>query len=195
MQAEPLRIVTRVARILEELQVPFLIGGSLASSVHGVPRATLDADMVAALRLLHIARLVSALGDEFYADRESIEEAIRQRRTFNLIHLPTMYKVDVFIARPDAMSREEMARRQVLTVHAEGEEFVLPFCSAEDTIVQKLEWYLAGGEVSDRQWQDLLGVLRIQRTVLDYDYIRRWAMELGTSDLMERAIEEAGRDE
>jgi hypothetical protein len=105
-----------------------------------------------------------------------------------------MYKVDVFIARADALSREEMTRRQMLTVEAEGEVFSLGFCTPEDTILQKLDWYRAGGEVSERQWQDLLGVLRIQRDTLDHTYLDRWAEELGLSALLNRARQESNEN-
>jgi hypothetical protein len=194
MQAEVLRLVARIAGILDQMQVPYLVGGSLASSVYGVPRATQDADMVAALRPEHVARLVVSLGEEFYADAGSIQDAIRQHRSFNLIHLPTMYKVDVFVARPDALSLSEMARRQTLSVEAEGEVFSLGFCTPEDTILQKLDWYRAGGETSERQWQDLLGVLRIQRDTLDHAYLDLWAEEIGVSALLNRAREESNEN-
>lgn len=194
MQAEPFRVVSSLARVLDELGVPCLVGGSLASSLHGVPRATQDADMVASLRIAQVGALLEKLKDEFYVDPASIENAIRRRTSFNLIHLPTMYKVDVFITGSDAFSRTGMARRQEHRVAAEGQVFVLAFNTAEDTLLQKLLWYRMGGNILDRQWQDILGILRIQADTLDSDYLEEWAAELELSDLLDHARKDAFAD-
>ncbi len=137
------------------------------------------------------AWLARALGEAFYADAEMMRDAVRRHSSFNVIHLETMFKVDVFVAKPRAFDRSQLARRQLhlLSKDPERRAFVT---SAEDIALSKLEWYSIGGQVSDRQWRDVLGVLKVQGRQLDYAYMRRMAAELGVVNLLERAFEEAG---
>jgi hypothetical protein len=179
-----------VVDALETLGVSWHVGGSVASSFIGVARATQDADLVADLRVKHAAPLVLALQGTYYIDQERVDHAIRTRRSFNAIHLPTMYKVDVFISKATPFARENMARRVSLEVPELGRP--LWFSSPEDIVLHKLLLYADGGGVSDRQWYDLQGVLRLQGTRLDQSYLRTWAERLGIGDLLARALQEAG---
>jgi len=95
--AEQIAVTLLVIDALEKLGVRYLIGGSLASAIYGVPRATMDADLVADLRVEHAEALARALADAFYVDAEMIRDAVRQQRSFNVIHLETAFKVDVFV--------------------------------------------------------------------------------------------------
>jgi len=188
---EILEITLYVTQTLERLGVPYLVGGSLASSLHGTPRATQDVDLVAELRLQHVPALVAALEETFYVDHEMIRDAIRRRSSFNVIHLETMFKVDVFILKDDPASRQEMERRQVYRV-LDNPPRDLVIASAEDIILQKLYWYQLGAGVSDRQWNDVLGVMKTQGGQLDMPYLTRTAALLNVEDLFQQACRDAG---
>lgn len=172
----------------EQLGIPYLIGGSFASTVHGVVRATMDADMVADIRPSQASLLVELLQREFYISSGMILEAIRQNSSFNMIHLETMFKVDVFLLKQRPFDLNQMRRRISQPLGDSLDERAY-FSTAEDIILAKLEWYRAGGETSERQWRDVLGVLELQEDHLDFDYLREWSVSLGVEDLLERAIE------
>ena len=190
MIAEPIAITLRVIQELDRLNVPYFIGGSLASALYGEPRATIDADIIADLKNEHVAPLVRALSNEFYIAQDAALDAIRAQRSFNVIHLATSFKVDVFVRKRRAFDDAQFARRtrQIISADPERSAYI---ATAEDTILAKLEWYKIGGAVSDRQWRDILGVLKTQSDALDQDYLRRMANQLGVTDLLERALREA----
>ena len=191
MQGEATRITLFVTQTLEQLGIPYAVGGSLASSLHGVMRSTLDVDIVADMRLEHIPPLVSALSQEFYADDEMMRDAIEHHSSFNLIHYETAFKVDIFIRKARAFDQMQLDRRKTSIISTEPEQSVY-VTSPEDTILAKLEWYRMGGEVSDRQWRDILGVMKTRAGELDLDYLKKWAKDLKVADLLERALSEAG---
>jgi hypothetical protein len=173
----------------------YLIGGALASAVHGVARATMDADWLAELPPEHADPLAKALSGEFYSDPASISDAIQRGRRFNAIHLATAFKVDVLVSQRRPFDRAQMARR---TAHvlARVPERTVYVATAEDTVLSKLECYRMGGETSERQWRDVLGVLRVQRVQgerIDRAYLTHWADALGVSDLLERVVAEAAQ--
>ena len=192
-QSEILLVTLDVSRILEGLAVPYFIGGSMASSVHGVPRSTQDVDLVADLRMEHVEPLSAALGKAYYHDLDLMREAVRRKGSFNLIHIVSVFKVDVFVLEDNAFSREAMNRRQLISV---GDDALanLWFCSPEDTVIQKLHWYRLGGGVSDRQWGDVLGILKVRRAhgPLNIDYMKRCSAALGVEDLLKEAFLQAG---
>jgi len=188
--AEPILVTLTITAALERLRIPYLVGGSLASSVHGIPRSTQDLDLLVELPGSLVDRLASELEADFYVDREMIHDAIRQRASFNVIHLGTMFKVDVFISDRSPLLTEEMSRRQAFELGDPPR--TVQVCSAEDIVVQKLDWFEKGQRISDRQWQDLVGVLKVRGSDLDLDYVRRWAAELGLTEICDRALHEAG---
>jgi hypothetical protein len=186
-----LSALTPVIEALEALGVAHYIGGSLASSAHGVPRASIDADVIADLGPGHVAPFVARLQGAYYVDEVRVRAAIDVRRSFNLIHLATMFKVDVFASKRRPFDREALrrARPESLEDTPGARRFLV--ASPEDTLLAKLEWFRAGGEVSDRQWADVVGVLKTGGPQLDYVYLRRWAAALDVGEQLERALLEA----
>ena len=190
MLPEPVAVTIRVAGVLESLGIPYFICGSMASAIYGMLRTTQDSDLIAEMRPEHIEPFALALQADFYVDEESIAGAIARRSCFNLIHRESIFKVDVFIPamRPFIQDQFARARKQVLALDPQVEAIV---ATPEDTVLAKLEWFRLGGEVSERQWRDVLGILMVQAGKLDLIYLRRWAKDLQVSDLLERALAEA----
>lgn len=187
-----LAALTPVIDALDALGVPYYVGGSVASSAHGVPRASIDADVVADLDSKRVEELVARLRDSYYVDLDRAHAAVAARRSFNVIHLASMFKVDVFVAKARPFDREALRRAVPETLDDAPGARRFRVASPEDTVLAKLEWFRAGGEVSDRQWSDIVGVLKVVGTELDHDYLRRWAAELAVGDLLARAGAEAG---
>jgi|HubBroStandDraft_6_1064221.scaffolds.fasta_scaffold45605_3 hypothetical protein len=178
--------------VLNSLGLRYFAVGSVASSIHGLPRFTQDVDLVVQLDQTHVEPIASLTEREFYMDRDEANRAVRSGRPFNLIHLATASKIDIFPMQQNEFHRSEMSRSSGEAWVNPGEGTIqLPVASAEDTILSKLIWYKQGGEVSDRQWSDLLGVAT--GTGRDWEYMRAWAPRLGVAELLERLFHEAGR--
>jgi len=179
-----------VVEAFDSLGVQYFLGGSVASSAHGVARASLDADVVADLDASKVDQLARQLAGAYYVPVEQMHTAAVDRRSFNLIHLATMFKIDVFVSkgRPFDRSAADRARRHAIGELGDGAFFV---ASAEDTVLAKLEWFRLGGETSERQWWDIVGLLRVGADT-DRPYLRHWAETLGVNDLLDRAWIDAG---
>jgi hypothetical protein len=188
MLGAPLTVVARLAAALQQLRVSYAVGGSLASSLHGVPRATNDVDVVVDLRPAHVTRLVAAIEGLFHVDEHMIRSALADHSSFNVFDRDTMMKVDVFVPRVDEWIVEELVRAREESFEIEGATVAIHFASAEDTLLYKLVWYRLGGEQSERQWDDVRGILMVQGEHLDRAYMRRWATFLGVTDLLERVL-------
>ncbi|MBX3076177.1 hypothetical protein KF728_16640 [Candidatus Obscuribacterales bacterium] len=186
---DDISVALKVVRVLERLEVPYLIGGSLASSTHGLARATANADIPADLKTDHVDEFVAALEADFYVSKDSALQAISRCSSFNLIDYSTGFKVDIFIPRNRNFDRMQLSNRVQIAVSDDDMAF---FASPEDTIIAKLEWYRAGEEVSDRQWNDISGVIKLQGANLNLEYMQDRAKELGISDLLDRVLEQAG---
>lgn len=186
-----LAALTPLIDLLDRLGIAWYVGGSVASTVHGRFRATNDVDLIAGLRAEHAEALCVALDADHYIDEDSIRDAVRRRSSFNLLHFETGLKIDVFVAADSEYEARVRARRVLQPVGGGSSARPLWIASAEDTILAKLAWYRRGGEVSERQWSDIQGVMELRDRDLDIDYLRRWAPVLGVADLLERALREA----
>jgi hypothetical protein len=178
-----------VAAVLERLGLTYALGGSMASSIHGVIRHTNDADVVALPFPGRERELIEALGPDYYVSEAAIRQAIARRSSFNLINTATGFKVDVFISREDEFEQSVMSRREALEVEEPTRQTIY-VQTAEDTLLSKLRWYRLGNEVSEQQWKDVLGLVKTRRDRLDQAYLKHWAEWLLVADLLARAFAE-----
>ncbi len=182
----------RVIHIFEKLSIPYYIGGSIASSIFGMARATMDVDIVADIDSHHIPLLKKYLENDYYIDEAMIKEAIRKKSSFNLIHLETVLKIDVFIYKDEPYQRNVFQRKLKDTLEEDSGDTAFYFSSPEDTIINKLIWYKLGGEVSERQWLDVIGVIKVQGNSLDKSYLKDWSQKIQILGLLEKAFNESG---
>ena len=179
-----------VVLVLEKLAIPYYIGGSIASSMYGLARTTMDIDLVADVKLKHVASLRQELGKTYYIDQEMIKNAIHNSSSFNLIHLETVVKIDVFVFKDNPYHRSALERKTKDTFEEGDIKTEFYFSSPEDIIINKLQWYELGGKVSQRQWLDVLGVIKIQGDSLDKNYLQVWTKKLGIFDLLKNVFDE-----
>ncbi len=187
MASDAIAATIRVTRTLERIGVPYFIGGSIASTLYGMVRTTQDVDIIAEMMAEHIPLLMAELQSEFYMDDEMMADAIAHRSSFNIIHRESMFKVDIFVPRSRPFVKMQFSRSRQERLSADP-QMVATVASPEDTLLAKLEWYRMGGEVSERQWRDVLGVMKVQAGALDLDYLHHMARELQVEDLLERAL-------
>ena len=180
-----------VIKAFERLGILYYIGGSIASSAYGVARATLDVDMVTELKKEHVHPLTDMLKSEYYIDEDMILDAVKRNSSFNIIHLETIFKIDIFLKKGSLYDEEAFKRKRKETLDEESGDAEFFISSSEDIILNKLGWFRIGGEIAERQWDDILGVIKVQRKLLDKKYLYRWAGELGVKDLLEKALMEA----
>jgi len=168
-----------------------MVGGSTASAIHGYPRMTKDVDMLARIGRDDSEPLAEELRRDFYVDAGQIRMAIDHGRAFNVIHLQTSFKFDIFPLTSDAYHQVQFGRRRFERSTLFSEEPIeLAVATAEDVILSKLRWYRLGGETSEQQWNDVLGVIAVQRERLDFAYLREWARYLKVDDLLEQSLAE-----
>ena len=193
MTPEWISVALEVIQVLETLRVPYCIGGSGASTIHGVMRATIDCDLVADLQPEQVEQFTKALKEDFYIEPESIRQAIANGRSFNVIHQRTIFKIDIFMPGSRKFEKSQLARRTERTI-AHDPELKAWIASAEDTVLAKLYWFRLGNEVSERQWRDVLGVLKTQSGCLDLKYMHEMAITMNIVDLLDQALEESAKN-
>lgn len=184
-----IQVMVTTTQRLEALNIPYFIGGGIASITYGEPRLTDDADLVIRLFPFAVPHLVAAFEPDFLVSLDSANDAVARHYAFNFIHIATGFRIDFFpISDDDDLEIDSFARRQRKESGA-GEVWM---ASAEDVILAKLRWFKKGGRVSDKQWRDVLGVLKVQGARLDFAYLIGQARRFGLSDLLAQGREEAG---
>jgi len=180
----PLDHVAALGNAFDDLGVPWVLGGSLASSQLGEPRSTNDVDIAVSVAPTRVEALVARVERDYLIG--ALTDAARQHDSFNLLHHRSSFKVDLFFLGDTDLDRLQIERRQLVKVP--GLERPIWVTSPQDVLLRKLWWYQLGGGVSDRQWNDALSVLRVQRTRLDIETLRADADRNGLRTLLDEAI-------
>ena len=183
---DPVEVAIHIGALLDAFGVAWVVGGSIASSVHGEARSTQDVDVVVALSERHVIPFATALGRDYYVDADAMRAAVNDGASFNAVHFASAIKVDFFVAGDDPFEAARLANRQ----RVEMPGGVLYVDTAEHALLRKLEWYRRGGEVSERQWRDVQAIARLQHDRLDRGHLRVWAARLGVADLLRRVLKE-----
>lgn len=189
MTRGPFALLEQLAAILERLDLEWVLGGSLASSLLGEPRSTADIDLAVLLDDDSLERLLENLGAEFYVPADRAREAVRHHSSFNLVDMAGTLKVDIFVLGDGLLDRMQMKRRVRFAVPGAADGIWVT--SAEDQVLRKLEWFERGGAVSDRQWRDVIGLLKVHWEEIDREYLREVAAEVGHTELLDRALQQA----
>jgi len=178
--------LSAVLTAIEDLGLRYHLGGSYSSTVHGVPRQTLDADIVVDLPASLVSSLAERLRARFYVDEDRMRHAVERKTSVNAIDLTSGFKIDLFIKGDGEFDELELRRSVTAELPQPGGRRV-PIKSAEDIVLRKLQWFREGAEISDRQWNDVLGILRVQGDRLDDAYLDTWAERLGVEELLAKA--------
>jgi hypothetical protein len=189
----PIDLAINVATIFESLEVQYALGGSVAASLFGEPRTTIDIDFATRIELPQFEALLATAGAEFYVPEHHARKAIEAAGSFNLIHHQSGLKVDVFVLGDGLLDIRQIERhvRHVVALNPITEMWIT---APDDLILRKLTWFREGGEVSDRQWRDIARLLEAQQQFLDFSDMRVVASELGLDELLSRAIDDAQRN-
>lgn len=179
----PEEVLHIVLEKLDENGITYMVAGSFASNLHGVPRATQDADVIIESDKRSLERFIDALQDKFYADKNMAIDALLHRSMFNILHLDTGFKIDLIFLKRRDFSEEEFKRRRLSNFLGKDRWFTSP----EDTILSKLEWSKLGE--SERQFNDAVNIAKIQGNKLDVQYLKQWANELDISKLLDKLFE------
>jgi len=189
----PLALVLRMAEVLDELGLRYALGGSMASSLVGEPRSTVDVDLAVQLDPASGEALLDRVDDAFYVPLDAARTAIRRQSSFNLVDTANALKVDIFVLGDGLLDRMQIERR--LLVDVPGAPGGIWVTSPEDQVLRKLDWYRQGERVSDRQWRDVVGILRVHRGSLDDAYLAATALALDLADDLEEARRQAASEE
>ncbi|MFA5293420.1 MAG: hypothetical protein WC496_10345 [Phycisphaerae bacterium] len=186
---QDIAVLEKLLNVLDNMNIAYVIGGSMASSTYGTARFTQDADITVEPFGPICDKFIEALKNDFYVSKEAMNQALQSKISFNIIHLATAFKIDIFVRPEKEFYRQMFSRSRKLKLGNIAKE--VSFVSPEDIILLKLDWYRQSGCNSERQWTDVLGVLSIQKNSLDFDYLKNWAKKLGLNDLLQKAIMES----
>ena len=186
---EQVDVLRRAIEVLEQLNITYMVGGSIACSVYGEPRATLDIDVVVDLRPDQIRMLCEAFPpDEWYVSEEAVREAVAARDMFNVIHGASGNKIDFIVAKKDPWGRQQMAHRRRVRILPDCEGYA---AAPEDIIISKMAYYRQGGH--EKHLRDITGILKTSDEPVDRAYIAQWAEQLGLTEIWQAILRRVGQ--
>jgi hypothetical protein len=187
--SQDIAILEKLTEVLENLNIAYVVGGSLASSAYGAVRFTQDADITVEPFEPTAEDFFEMMKNDFYISKEAMYQALQSKSSFNVIHFATAFKIDIFIRADDDFQKQMFLRSRKLRLGNGGKE--VSFVSPEDIVLLKLDWFRQSGYSSQRQWSDVQSVLAGQAKSLDFKYLNNWAKKLGLEELLTRAISES----
>ena len=187
---EQSKLMRLVIQALESTGIPYMITGSQASAYYGEPRFTRDIDIVPDTKPEQAEEFITFFpSNEFYCDKEMIEEEIERRGQFNIIHTASGLKIDIILTKTTPFSQTEFARRNRSAVFSDQDAF---FTSPEDVIIKKMEYYKEGG--SEKHLRDIAGILKISGEAVDKNYIANWSRQLGLTEIWDAIQRRLGEE-
>ena len=181
-------LLTYVIDVLENLRIPYMVVGAVASGAYGEPRLTRDIDIVVDLRPELVQRLCAAFPPgEFYVSDHAATEAVQTCSQFNVIHPASGNKVDFMVARPDAWGRTQLSRRQRVHLLPDRDGYA---ARPEDVIISKMDYYRQGG--SEKHLRDVTGILKVSGEEVDRAYVTQWSRSLGLSEIWQAILRRLG---
>jgi len=188
-EAVEIKVLKEFSTILDTLKIQYAIGGSIASSVYGQVRFTQDADVMVVPFFSKSSQFYECVKNLFYISKAAMSHALQSKTSFNIIHLETAFKIDIFVSKSTPYDCQILSRAATIPLgHTDQDKF--RFVSPEDIVLLKLVWYEQGQRVSEKQWNDILGVIATQQRNLDYNYLEYWAKMLQVQKLLVKAINE-----
>ncbi|MHC4441414.1 MAG: hypothetical protein ACYTF1_15305 [Planctomycetota bacterium] len=181
-------LITQITASLEEEGITYAVTGSVASSIHGEPVTSIDIDIVTNMKLKQATRLADKLAPRMYADANMLRQAVVEHGMVNLYDTVTGFKIDISVLEDTKYHKVLMKRRIRIAHPRENVSFWV--VSPEDVILMKLVW--RQNSQSQKQWDNALGVARVQGNQLDWKYLHSWAARLGITDDLNRLAGEAG---
>ncbi|MEM8529501.1 MAG: hypothetical protein AAGF95_01580 [Chloroflexota bacterium] len=182
-----LSAIIQVIETLDVLSIPYMLVGSLASTIHGEYRTTNDTDLVVLCTAHYAQPLVERLESSFLIRLPDVLDALTQTRQFSATHLSTMFRIDFFVRDSTPFAKMEFQRRQPVVIR-ENPPCTAWVATVEDTILSKLRWYQLDSGVSDRQWRDIQTMVRVNEDMLDYTYLQQWGADLQVTDPLDAAL-------
>ena len=178
---DQIELIQTTLRVLEELDLTYMVVGSIASSYYGEPRFTQDVDVVVDLPRGLIRKLCDAFpSPDFYVSADAALQAVRTEGQFNIIDSISANKVDVMIAKAGGWHQAQLTRRRRVLILPDTQAFA---ASPEDVILSKMDYYREGG--SEKHLRDITGILKVTGAEVDRDYVARWARDLGLAEIWE----------
>lgn len=184
---EELKILRDFTGILDDLDIRYAISGSLASSFYGKVRFTEDADITVEPFESSAKKLFILLRPDYYISEDETYQALKNHTSFNVIHIESCFKINVFVSRDTAFEKQILLRRRAVKL-GENIQKPLAIVSPEDIVLLKLIQFAESGQTSENQWFDILGVLSVQAGRLDNDYLNKWSAELGLNEILKKAL-------
>lgn len=186
---QDIAVLEELTNVLDKLDIAYVVGGSMASSAYGQVRFTHDADITVEPFEPKVDKVFEILKDDFYISKEAMIQALSNQSSFNVIHLETAFKIDIFIRQNNEFQKQMLLRGRKLKLKQSEKEII--FVSPEDIILLKLDWFRQSDCTSERQLSDVIGVLSVQKEHLDFEYLKDWAKKLGLNDLLQKAISDS----